>query len=423
MGSLPDQAARRAAGGLLAFGASVVGRAIFVQPTIVVVALAGAYGPAVGADEPPRLYEGQTLDDWRERIGRIDFAAPIRPEDVAGLRSIMADRDAPWFSRRQAALTLARMGAPAAAAIPDLIRLLDEPSDDPETSPRLWALKALARFGPLSAEATPRIVEIIRDRSSPLADRLTATEPLAQIGGRHPAAVPALIEVLEDSSPIAEEGDELELRIAAAEGLSLTRAGLAVPALTEACESSSLRLRRAAATALATFGAEAAPALPVLAGLAAYDDAEEVREAATESLGRMGYVAGPMLAALCGEEEAVVRRRAATALGGMGRTAAPWLDAVRGRLADDDAEVRVAAIAAMWDITGRMEGLEGPVLSLLGAEERSVRISASELLIRMGSAAEGLRPQLVELAETGSPEERTASRRVLLVWPEPTPGR
>ena len=103
----------------------------------VMAALAAA--PAEG------VYAGRSLDEWRELIGRIDLQDPESRKFVPGLIELIDDKTAPWITRRQAALTLGRLGPLAAEAVPHVVNHLDDVSDDPETSPRRWA----QFFGPV----------------------------------------------------------------------------------------------------------------------------------------------------------------------------------------------------------------------------------------------------------------------------------
>ena len=61
------------------------------------------------------LLRSATLDQWRSRMKELDPNSPASAAAVPGLLEIVSDVDAPWFTRRQAALTLGRMGTPAAA--------------------------------------------------------------------------------------------------------------------------------------------------------------------------------------------------------------------------------------------------------------------------------------------------------------------
>ncbi len=92
-----------------------------------------------------RTYDGLTLEEWRERIQTLRFDDPAAGDAVPGLIELLQDARVPWFTRRQAALTLGRIGQPAIGALPLFIKLLSEPTDG-EESPAQWVAKACARW-------------------------------------------------------------------------------------------------------------------------------------------------------------------------------------------------------------------------------------------------------------------------------------
>src|SRR5262245_3678591 len=154
-----------------------------------------------------RRYGGLTLDEWRERIKDLDPRDPAAGQAVPGLLEIVEDVGAPWFSRRQAALTLARIGARATRAVPALVRLTGERTGDPEQSAQLWAIKALALFGPLAAETTPTLIDVVADGTQPHVARLSALEALGRIGPAHADAVPAIVRTLAEPAPSGSDAD------------------------------------------------------------------------------------------------------------------------------------------------------------------------------------------------------------------------
>ena len=111
----------------------------------------------VGEDDAQQRYGGRTVSEWRTRIGRLDFTDPLIKDDVPGLIELVRDPAVPEITRRQAAVTLARIGEPAQDAIPLLISLAGEPSCETEQSSRFWALKA-------ATEDT--IAAFLRDRTT-----------------------------------------------------------------------------------------------------------------------------------------------------------------------------------------------------------------------------------------------------------------
>ncbi|MDZ4689241.1 MAG: hypothetical protein SH850_29550, partial [Planctomycetaceae bacterium] len=157
---------------------------------------------------------GATLAEWRERMSVIDPADPQSARWVPGLIAVVEAESVPWFTRRQAALTLGRMRATARDAVPVLRRLLDDVGDDPETSPQLWALKSLSLFGPVAKDAAPEAVRLLQSKTTPALSRLTAIDVLSQTGPAHPIVIPTLIAFAGDAS-------EPTLRRTAIEALGL----------------------------------------------------------------------------------------------------------------------------------------------------------------------------------------------------------
>lgn len=376
-----------------------------------------------GETPPARRYDGLTLEQWRIRIKSINLDDPAAGRETPGLLAIVADEDAPWFSRRQAALTLGRIGPPAAAAVPLLRRLAltrreeDARPLDEENTP-LWAIKALARFGPVAAEAAPDLIDILNDASRPDAVRLVAVEALGRIGLAHPQALLALIETLRFEGQQAGGPDEaaaaFERRVAAAEVLSLSRGGAApaVPALMRAAADDSERLRHAAAATLGAIGPAADPALLVLADLVIFDESAHVRDRAAIALAEIGPASIPALQMLLRDEDPEVRWRAADALRRLGPPALPAIDDLRQAAADSSPTVRISALEAVWAVA-EDAALVPAVVSELAGEDRSVRVRASDILVQMGAAASSAIPELERLTQDERPYVRQAARRTL----------
>ncbi len=196
-----------------------------------------------------REYLGRTLRQWRVVLKNLDHTNPSAIPEIPGLIEIMQDDELPWFTRRQVALTLARIGEPAARAIPLIVEHLA--SDDAETVN--WAAKAIALYGPIGAPAASALRIILEDESQTHAERLMAMEALARIGPVEPNVLPALIAQLQST---ATAGDGLERKIAACDALVLLRSGAspALPYLIRLLQSDSSRLRTSATVTIGTIG-------------------------------------------------------------------------------------------------------------------------------------------------------------------------
>jgi HEAT repeat protein len=381
---------------------------------------------AAPRDSTERLYDGRTLAEWRARIPNLNFTDSDIGSVVPGLLAIVQDVDAPWFSRRQAAITLGRIGQPAQAAVPVLIALLDEPADVPEHSARLWAIKALSLFGPLAADAAPRLIAVLNDDRAPELHRLSSIEALGRIGPAQPDVLPAIIATL-DTTPVRSDDAgreaDLERRVAAAEILELFKghAAPAVPALIRATHSDAVLLRRAAANTLGVIGPSAEPAIPALVDLVLFDEHEEVRDLAAAALGKIGAAAERSLAQLLADEDMGVRRRAASALGQLSAAAPATVAALQVAAGDDSPAVRIAALTALWKLTQDAACVLAAAIDEVSHEDREVRMGAVRLLEVMGPAASPGVERLNVLADEGSPAVRQAARRALRAIEAPAP--
>jgi HEAT repeat protein len=126
-----------------------------------------------------------------------------------------------------------------------------------------------------------------------------------------------------------------------------------------ALASPDLSQRHKAAYALGRIGPRAAAAVPALnAALADPRQKTEVAWYLADALGRIGPAAAPAVKTLVGVIEetpgnAVLKRNAAIALGRVGPGASAAATALLKLMADADAETRVAATAALWQIDRR----------------------------------------------------------------------
>jgi HEAT repeat protein len=386
-----------------------------VRVFVLLLALASILRDAAIASppDPPRLYDGRTLEHWRSKMKELDPNSPASAAAVPGLVAIVEDADAPWFTRRQAAQTLGRMGTFAAReTVPVLIARLDEESSD-EQPTRLWAIRALALFQRDARDAAPALIRVLRDESATLPERSATLETLARIGPAHRHAVPAIIEVLK--SPADSSAGASGMRELAAEALTLVgpAAAEAVPALMRSAREPEERLRRKSVEALGAMGPGAEIAVPLLAEAMVLDESAAARDAAAAALAAVGEPALPVLTHLLSDEDSEARRRAASALARMGTRAKPALKPLQTALADDHPEVRIEAADALWKITADA-GLVLPALvKELTTEDRQVRIRALRLLTSMGRAARPALGRLRALLNDERPWVRQAAEMAI----------
>lgn len=364
-------------------------------PVWILLASHFAATPGWAEEAPTRTekrYDGATLDEWRERIKNLDPQAPQSAAAVPGLMAIVADRDAPWFSRRQAALTLGRIGRPAADAVPLLLAVMEEDGQG-DDAPRLWAVKALALFGPVAKPAVPRLIELLWNEDRPVTERLAPLEALSQIGTAHPDVVPTLIEVLSYRPRAAARVSEraaAEFRELAADAIAYLGppAGAAVPALIRATRDDVERVRRKAVSALGSMGQTAEIAIPAVVELMVFDESPAVRDAAATALAGIGPAALPVLQHLLNDEDPEVRWRAADAVGKLGADARGAAPALRQLLRDDNSNVRMHAVEALWETTRDARQVVPTLVEGLQSEDRQIRIRSFRQLANLGVEAQ-----------------------------------
>jgi len=387
------------------------------------VVLAGALPVGVRSEDPPSStsYDGRTLAEWRDRIQRLDYKSADIADEVPGLLAIAQDTHAPWFSRRQAALTLGRIGEPAKDAIPAIVELLREQMADPEQSTQLWAIKALALYGPVASDATPALVALLENSTQPPLPRLASIEALGRIGPARPEVVPAITRALDAGLTGTTDPDTLERAVAAAEMFELFggHAASATPSLIRATLSDSVFLRRAAANTLGLIGPAADPAIPALADLVLFDDVAEVRDLAARALGRIGPEAEPILVQLLEDPDPEVRRRAATACREL-RSASPvTIAALKVAAGDPDAAIRVVSLDSLWSVTRDTTFIAPLAVAELTSDDREIRMRAVQVLERLGPDLHDSLPQLQTLAADDRKHVAKAARRVLRSYQDP----
>lgn len=382
---------------------------------------------AYASSEPPTthvsvLYQGLTLDQWRERIKALDLKGPAAIEAVPGLLEIVEDPTVPWFTRRQAALTLGRIGAPAASAIPILERYATGPVPD-EMAPPLWAMKALALYGPAAAPATPAISKIALDSSTDPHLQLLSIEALCRIGLAHPLTLSTVMSLLQRDQPLLtpgrlRSGEELDRVVAAIQCLELFRAGGAdsVPILLRYSEDREERVRRAVAVTLGAFGPRGSDAAARLAEMVAFDPSLDVRDVAAVSLGQVDGT--EWLNKLLHHPQPATRERAALGLGYVPATDRTARASLKEASQDESAVVRIAACESLQRLTGDSRITAPAAARELATAERSVRLRAIRLLTQLGPKAAPARDELQKLKNHPDPQVRRSATRLLESLPQ-----
>jgi HEAT repeat protein len=154
--------------------------------------------------------KGRTRDG-AEAIEALARIAPKTKEALPGLRAALTGpvRNP---GRTPAAIALGEMGSAAKDAVPDLVKLLDEPPG--KAGPiRFHAARALGQIGPDAKEAVPALVKLLQDSKAGPGRRLVA-EALGGIGPAAKDAVAALKEARQEPA-LREAADKALAKIQA----------------------------------------------------------------------------------------------------------------------------------------------------------------------------------------------------------------
>jgi HEAT repeat protein len=172
---------------------------------------------------------------------------------------------------------------------------------------------------------------------------------------------------------------------------------------------SDAEVRRSAAVALESFGAEAVAAVPVLTQ--ALDDADVVTQvAAARTLGQIGMAALPGLLQALGKPEKQVRREAIWALVRMGSAAKDAVPALAAALRDSDLRVRLGAAQALGAIGPDASAAIGSLIECLKDSNLIFCRLAAQALTRLGPDAV---PALQQAIQSSDPFVRREARWAL----------
>ncbi len=358
-------------------------------------------------------YGGKTLGEWKVLVKESSFDELSDPDAVSALIEIINDRDVPDLSRRQMALTLGRIGQPAAQAIPDLARILKNESVDLATV--LWVLKSLALFGPIAEDLTTQVANLVTDVDISLLIRMQAIETLGKIGKNRKESIVAFIEVLRRT-----QGDsaQKELRMVAADGLWLLgeAAAPALPELIRAAQDPWPLARLTAVTSIGQIGPLAEIAVPTLVDIVLFDEEGEVREAAADALGSVGSASLPALKQLLTDQNLEVRRLAIRAVKQLPPGEADQLLLLRLQDQALIAQIEAARMLLLRD-NSQVFGIEVLLLGL-ESEEREARITSYRALQQHPKVLQPHREKLESLAQSEHVQTRKAAEQLLKIQSE-----
>jgi HEAT repeat protein len=277
----------------------------------------------------------------------------------------------------------------------DLLRALRHPN----VTPRLVALKALARCNTNPPDVLPVIVPLLNDIDATV--REAAAAALGHLGS---AAVPALAAALRH--------DDRHVRRRAVWALARLgpAAESAVPDLAGALEDADARTAAGAAQALANLGPAAAGAASDLMH-ALHGSSQVLCRLASKALSAIGPAAVPLLCEGLNDPDPFVRREAALALGWIGAASAVAVPVLVGL-------IQVSGDGAVLESPRRSaQGLSSchrtPIAPCPPQEQVPLRLCAIQALGRIGAAARPAVPLLLAALSDPVPVVRDAANEAL----------
>lgn len=274
-------------------------------------------------------------------------------------------------------------------------------ADLESTDPRIRreAAYQLSRLGPDVREVVPQLIRALNDDEQQV--WFGAVTALTHLGPEAEPALEALLRDLEGWQPFRRnrQGSQALYRTAVALG-AIGEA--AVPSLVERLGDRRWHVRAGAAMALGYAGDAGRPGIAGLVGLLG-DDRAEVREAATETLARMGSPAvAPLGEALEGGATGAGRVAAADALGRMGAEAIPAVGVLRlvAMSVETEEAVRVASLRALGRVDRDPATLLPVLLEAWRSDAEAVRVAAKERLLLVRPVGSALVPAVLPELES-----------------------
>jgi HEAT repeat protein len=251
----------------------------------------------VASKDPDPSVQGEIFSLWNnKRLRPPAVTAEVVPCLIASLQS--GDRKV----RRLAAELLPEFRAAANVAIPELLRVLNEPlqpgvattsGESGNPNPAIHAAFALGSIGPGSAKAKHVIAALVEvARNGPRSRRAWAASALGGFGTDAAEAAPVLTQLIEQTVPDEDWRPVLLARALAKITAETPSARQTIGALVGLLESNEMRVRVPVLRALGEFGPSAAVAIPRIRALK-NDPALPVREAAVAALARIENQSAP----------------------------------------------------------------------------------------------------------------------------------
>lgn len=311
----------------------------------------------------PSLIEKLNSSDRETRRRAIAGLQMIRSPEarraIPNLIEILENETENEMCRIEAAQTLAHLKAED--AVPVLVEIfMGEKTGPGEFMLRREAARALGLMGPVAKPAIPTLMAVVENESENVGYRCSAAKALGQL--KFADAVPVLTKILRQRGELRRIGKDSHMRGAAANALGLMgdKAMPAISVLVATLKDGSETpgVRSEAAEALGRLKYE--PAVPALIKMLEEKDlrwgkhmASDLRKSVVRALGYMGpqgKTAVPTLIETLKDDEAYIRKCAADALGSMGPQAKAAGPALKEALEDDDRNVRRSAADALKKI-------------------------------------------------------------------------
>ena len=269
-----------------------------------------------------KTFNSVDRDKLPQILNNLCNMGPSAKVAIPYLLPLLRDRDGP--TRFSVLFDLSAMGPAACVAIPDAMRSLK----DPDNGVRLKAMAVLGVCGPAAKDAVPKLADALKSTDQETAQQ--AALALANIDPSHDGLLPVLTQMLDPNS------DDPAPRQNAVQALDEmgSYARPAVPALinliatdTDTDDSDNKASERAAqVTALVHI--DGADSIPELVHVMSTDKVDEVRIAAVTALGGLGSNnpgANSALVEGLNNDSEPVRDAASETLGKLGKSSVPAL--------------------------------------------------------------------------------------------------
>jgi HEAT repeat protein len=326
-------------------------------------------------EEMPYVIKLLSENDPQLRVEALRVIADDGKAAVAPLQKALENEGEVYW----ACIGLSEIGPEAAAAVPDLLKVL---SEDKRLDVRMQAVMALGGIGAASAPAVPKLKAILEQ-----GDRTLLPATLYALGKIGPAASPAealLRKEMASTKPF--EKVVSAWAVAKLDPQDHTRVQAAVPILVEGLTSKDVRVRSAAARSLFDLHPGPAVVQPLLKKAMENADRETVGNV-IDAVAGLGKPVVPMLIkALKDNPES--RPRVAAVLAQIGLDAKEAAPALAEVVADDkNPEVRREALFALAAIGPGAADQASAVAAVLKEDDERLRALAAYALGKMGPGA------------------------------------